>query len=170
MAIKTKFCIAIFLFFFLITLAISREETDPELKTCKHQCQQQRQYDEHDKRICMKECDEYHQMKEEREKSKEDTDDDDDDDKEDENPYVFEYKDFDTILDTEDGRISILNMFDQKSKLLRNVENYGLAVLEAKAHTFVSPHHFDSEVVFFIIKGMYYIWNSFSSYNLLFLE
>jgi hypothetical protein len=146
MAIKTKFSIAIFLFF-LITLAISREETDPELKTCKHQCQQQRQYDEHDKKICMKECDEYHQMKQEREK--EDTD-----DEKEENPYVFEYKDFDTILDTEDGRISILNMFDKKSKLLRNVENYGLAVLEAKAHTFVSPHHFDSEVVFFNIKGI----------------
>jgi hypothetical protein len=97
----------------------------------------------------MKECDEYHQMKQEREREKEDTD-----DEKEENPYVFEYKDFDTILDTEDGRISILNMFDKKSKLLRNVENYGLAVLEAKAHTFVSPHHFDSEVVFFNIKGI----------------
>ncbi|PNX72176.1 vicilin-like protein antimicrobial peptides 2-1-like protein [Trifolium pratense] len=148
MAIKTKLSIFIFLFF-LINIAICREETDPELKTCKHQCHQQRQYDEHDKRICMKECDEYHEMKQEREKHKEDKD----DEKEVENPYVFEYKDFDTILDTEDGRISVLNMFDQKSKLLRNVENYGLAVLEAKAHAFVSPHHFDSEVIFFNMKG-----------------
>jgi hypothetical protein len=97
-------------------------------------------------------CDEFIQMnQEQREKHKEHVE---QDEREDENPYVFEFKDFDTILDTEDGRISILNMFDQKSKLLRNVENYGFAVLEAKGHAFVSPHHFDSEVIYFNIKGM----------------
>lgn len=153
MAIKAKVSLAFFLFFLLSllcsNLVISKEERDPEIKTCKHQCRQQLQYSEEDKNVCMEECDEYHRMKKEREKRKEQDQDED----ENENPYVFKSKDFDTRIDTEDGRVLVLNKFNDKSKLLRNIENYGLAVLEVKGHAFVSPHHFDSEVIIFNVKG-----------------
>jgi hypothetical protein len=159
MAMKTKLSFSLAIFFFLLALlcsnlaiAIGREETDPELKTCIHQCKQQRQYDEEDKRICMDKCEDYHRMKQEREKRQHERE--HEHEHEDENPYVFEDTDFDIKIDTEDGRVMALNMFDQKSKLLRNFENYGLTVLEAKGHAFVSPHHFDSEVIFFNVKGM----------------
>ena len=72
----------------------------------------------------------------------------------DENPYIFEEdKDFETRVETEGGRIRVLKKFTEKSKLLQGIENFRLAILEARAHTFVSPRHFDSEVVFFNIKG-----------------
>lgn len=163
---KTKLSLAIFLFFLLallcsnLAIAIGREETDPELKTCIHQCKQQRQYDEEDKGICMDKCEDYHRMKQEREKRQhqhqrehEHQHEREHEHEEDENPYVFEDRDFETKIDTDDGRVMALNMFDQKSKLLRNFENYGLTILEAKGHAFVSPHHFDSEVIFFNVKG-----------------
>jgi len=165
MAMKTKLSLAIFLLALLCSnLAIAREETDPELETCIHQCKQQRQYDQEDKRICMDKCEDYHRMKQERERHKErerehahehEREREHEHEQEDESPYVFEDRDFDIQIDTEDGRVMALNMFDQKSKLLRNFENYGLTILEAKGHAFVSPHHFDSEVIFFNVKGMY---------------
>lgn len=150
---KPKLCLAIFLFFLLAllcsNLAICREETeivDPELKTCKHQCKQQLQYSEDDKHLCMQRCDEYHHMKKQKEKWE--------GEEEDENPFVFQDRDFETTVDTEDGRFLVLQNFPRKSKLLRDVEKYGLAILEARAHAFVSPHHFDSEAILFNVKGI----------------
>lgn len=165
MAMQGKLSIAIFLFFLLAlcsNLGTGTEETemvDPELKTCKHQCKQQLQYSEDDKRICMQKCDEYHQMKKEREKHMEEEEEQEEEEEKERhdvegNPFVFHEKDFDTRVDTEDGRVLVLQKFTKRSKLLQNIENYGLAILEAKAHAFVSPHHFDSEAVLFNVKGI----------------
>lgn len=155
MAIRTKLSLTIFLFFLLALLcsniAIGREEKDPELTTCKDQCDKQRQYDEEEKRICVERCDDYIKKKQERQKHKEH--DEQEDEEEDENPYVFEDNDFETKIDTKDGRVLILNKFNEKSKLLKNIQDYGLAVLEIKANAFLSPHHYDSEAIFLNIKG-----------------
>nr|CAC27161.1 putative sucrose binding protein [Vicia faba var. minor] len=157
MAIKTKLSLTIFLFFLLAllcsNLAIARKEKDPELTTCKDKCDLQGQYDEEDKRICMEKCEDYVRKKQERQKHKEHEKEEHEEEEENENPYVFENKDFETKIDTKDGRILILNKFHEKSKLLKNIENYGLAVLEIKANAFLSPHHYDSEAILFNIKG-----------------
>ncbi|NP_001237244.1 sucrose-binding protein 2 precursor [Glycine max] len=166
MATRAKLSLAIFLFFLLAlisNLALGKlketeVEEDPELVTCKHQCQQQRQYTESDKRTCLQQCD---SMKQEREKQveeetreKEEEHQEQHEEEEDENPYVFEEdKDFSTRVETEGGSIRVLKKFTEKSKLLQGIENFRLAILEARAHTFVSPRHFDSEVVLFNIKG-----------------
>ncbi|CAK8571893.1 unnamed protein product [Lathyrus sativus] len=156
MAIKTKLSLTIFLFLLLAllcsNLAIGKKEKDPELTTCKDQCDHQRQYDEEDKRICKEECDDYIKKKQERQKHKE-REQEDEEQEEDENPYVFEDNDFETKIETNDGRVLVLNKFNEKSKLLKNIENYGLAVLEIKANAFLSPHHYDSEAILFNIKG-----------------
>ncbi|KAL2598996.1 hypothetical protein AAZV13_10G026700 [Glycine max] len=177
MAMRTKLSLAIFFFFLLAlfsNLAFGKcketevEEEDPELVTCKHQCQQPQQYTEGDKRVCLQRCDRYHRMKQEREKQiQEETrekkeeesrereeEQQEQHEEQDENPYIFEEdKDFETRVETEGGRIRVLKKFTEKSKLLQGIENFRLAILEARAHTFVSPRHFDSEVVFFNIKG-----------------
>lgn len=104
----------------------------------------------------MERCDDYIKKKQERQKHKEhEEDEEEQEQEEDENPYVFEDNDFETKIDTKDGRVLILNKFNEKSKLLKNIENYGLAVLEIKANAFLSPHHYDSEAILFNIKGMY---------------
>lgn len=122
--------------------------------------QLQRQYTESDKRTCLQQCD---SMKQEREKQveeetreKEEEHQEQHEEEEDQNPYVFEEdKDFSTRVETEGGSIRVLKKFTEKSKLLQGIENFRLAILEARAHTFVSPRHFDSEVVLFNIKGAY---------------
>jgi len=69
-------------------------------------------------------------------------------------PYIYEEdRDFDTKEETEDGRIRVLKKFTDK--LLKGIENIRLAILEARAHTFVAPRHFDSDVVLFNIKGIH---------------
>ncbi|KAL2323528.1 hypothetical protein Fmac_027907 [Flemingia macrophylla] len=133
-------------------------EEDPELTTCKHQCQQQSQYTEHDKQTCIQRCDRYHYSKQKREKQiqeegKEQESQQEGDEKEDENPYVFDESSFDTKVETDGGRIRLLQKFTEKSKLLQGIENFRLAIVEAKAHTFMPPRHFDSEVVLFIMQG-----------------
>ncbi|TKY52645.1 Sucrose-binding protein [Spatholobus suberectus] len=187
MAMTAKLSLAIFLFFLLalfLNLAMGEEETeveDPELQTCKHQCQQVRQYTESDKRICLQRCDTYYRMKQEREKEieeetcgrkeregkghhhhqhEEDEETREKEEKEQEEkeeeeeiPYIFEEHDFDTSVETKGGRIQVLQKFTDKSKLLQGIENVRLAILEANAHAFVSPRHFDSDVVLFVIKG-----------------
>lgn len=87
-------------------------------------------------------------------KQKEKWEGEEEEEEEDENPFVFDDRDFDTTVDTEDGRFLVLQNFPSKSKLLRDVEKYGLAILEARAHAFVSPHHFDSEAILFNVKGI----------------
>lgn len=70
------------------------------------------------------------------------------------NPFVFGDEQFESRVETEDGRVWVLQKFTEKSKLLRGIENFRLAMLEAKEHTFISPCHFDSEAIFFDVKGI----------------
>ncbi|XP_054796519.1 vicilin Cor a 11.0101-like [Prosopis cineraria] len=154
-------------------------EIDPELKTCKHQCRQQQQYSESDERKCLERCDRYHRMKEEREREieeevrrrkeheMEETGSDDhhrsrteskeeeecEEEEEEGNPFVFGDEQFERRVETEDGTVRVLQKFTEKSKLLRGIENFRFAVLEAQQHSFVSPCHFDSELVIFTVKG-----------------
>nr|KYP43321.1 Sucrose-binding protein [Cajanus cajan] len=159
MAMRTNLSLAIFLFFsfaLFSNLALCKKVTeveDPELITCKHQCQQQCEYTEDDKRACVQRCDVYHRTKQEREKQIQEETREKKEREMEENPYVFEESSFDTKVETESGRIRLLQKFTKKSKLLQGIDNFRLAIIEAKARAFMSPLHFDSEVVLFIVKG-----------------
>ncbi|MED6106795.1 hypothetical protein PIB30_007823 [Stylosanthes scabra] len=169
---NTKFALHILLFIIVLCLcsnllaALSRdyeEQEDPELATCIHQCGQQRQYSKTDKRICIQACERYHHMKKERERhmqeeearrrKQEDEDEDEDEGRRMDNPYVFDDEDFRTKLETQEGRVRVLNKFSTRSKLLQGIRNYLLVTLEAKGHTFTSPSYFDSDAVIFVVKG-----------------
>ncbi|RDX87341.1 Sucrose-binding protein, partial [Mucuna pruriens] len=159
MAMRTKLSLAIF--FFLLALfsylALGAEKTqveDSELKACKQFCLQQQQYSESEKQICVQSCDKFYGTKQEEEtRGKKESPTRKEEGQEEENPFVFEHDDLDTEVETEGGRIRVLHKFTKKSKLLRGIENFRLSILEAKAHTFVSPRHYDSDVVLFVIKG-----------------
>ncbi|CAL0326879.1 unnamed protein product [Lupinus luteus] len=160
--------ITIFLFILVAALYVAtgeeEAELDPELTTCIHQCKHQDQYSTDEKEECMQGCHKYHQMKKQRERQIEEqvrrrkehemeVKQKQKHQGEEENPFLFDDHDFETRFETEDGRVRVLHRFTNKSKLLRGIENFRLATLEAKGHTFVSPCHFDSEAVFFVVKG-----------------
>ncbi|KAL5541526.1 hypothetical protein UlMin_009236 [Ulmus minor] len=69
------------------------------------------------------------------------------------NPYYFHSQRFQSRFKTQEGNLRVLEKFAQRSELLRGVENYRLAVLEAAPNTFVAPHHCDAETVCVCTKG-----------------
>lgn len=144
----TKLSLAIFLFFLLAlssNLALGgtkeNEVEDHDLKGNIRKIEHNPEQEEETR---------VHKREEEREEEEQK-----EEGEEEENPYVFEQHDFDIRAETEGGRIGVLHKFTEKSKLLSGIQNYRLAILEAKAHTFVAPRHFDSDVVLFVIKGTY---------------
>lgn len=167
MAFKPKIPIALLLLSLLaICAGLALAMQDPELKQCKHQCRHQRQFDEQEKEQCQRSCEEYHREKKAREgterrrseegSSREESYEEEEfgGEHEEENPYVFEDEDFETRASTDEGRVQVLEKFTKRSKLLRGIENFRVAILEANPQTFISPAHFDAELVLFVAKGM----------------
>ncbi|KAJ8765833.1 hypothetical protein K2173_015764 [Erythroxylum novogranatense] len=70
-----------------------------------------------------------------------------------ENPYYFQSQKFRSSYKSQEGHLKILEWFSKRSKLLRGLDNYHLAVFEASPNTFSVPHHCDVEVVFVVLKG-----------------
>lgn len=68
-------------------------------------------------------------------------------------PYFFEGQRFRSRFTSEAGKFKVLERFSKKSELLKGIDNYRLAILEAEPNTFLLPHHFDSEVVVFVNRG-----------------
>lgn len=167
MAFKPKIPIALLLLTSLLAICagLALAVQDPELKQCKHQCRHQRQFDEQEKEQCQQSCDEYHREKKARERAErrrseegssreESYEEEELGGEHEENPYVFEDEDFETRVRTDEGRIQVLEKFTKRSKLLRGIENFRVVILEANPHTFISPAHFDAELVLFVAKGM----------------
>lgn len=188
MTINTKLPLLLLLFFVValsacLALATQEPEVDPELKTCKHQCQQQQQYSERDKQKCMRSCEDYHRMKKERERqieeeirrrkeremegkggdgdgdrlqeeSEEEEEEEQKEEREEGYPFFFGDDQFESRYETEDGRFWVLQKFSERCKLFRGIENFRLAIFEANQHTFAPPCHFDSELILFDVKGI----------------
>lgn len=165
MALKAKAPLVILLLsLFVICASLALATQDPELKQCKHQCRHQRQFDEQQQEECERRCEEYHREKKERERAErrrgqegssesERYEGEESEEEEETNPYLFEDEHFESRVRTEEGTDKILQKFSRRSKLLRGLENYRVAILEANPHTFVAPAHFDAEIVLFVAKG-----------------
>ncbi|XP_047960314.1 vicilin Cor a 11.0101 [Salvia hispanica] len=69
------------------------------------------------------------------------------------NPYVFEDRHFVTGMQTQHGRLRILQQFTERSDLLRGIDNYRVAVLEAQPQTFIVPSHLDAQILVFVARG-----------------
>ncbi|KAK4848676.1 hypothetical protein QYF36_015984 [Acer negundo] len=72
---------------------------------------------------------------------------------EDENPYVFESHHFLSKVKTEHGRILSIPKFDRRSKLLRGLRRYRVAILHVNPETVFTPTHLDATSVFFVSSG-----------------
>ncbi|RWR85231.1 vicilin-like protein antimicrobial peptides 2-2 precursor [Cinnamomum micranthum f. kanehirae] len=69
------------------------------------------------------------------------------------NPYYFPEESFSTPLSTQEGKLRILQRFSERSHLLRRIENYRIALLEANPNTALIPNHFDADTLVFVVEG-----------------
>lgn len=70
------------------------------------------------------------------------------------NPFFFDEKSFRTPLKTQEGNLRIVDRFTQRSHLLRGIENYRLAVLEANPNAALMPIHCDTDEILFVVAGI----------------
>ncbi|KAG9155689.1 hypothetical protein Leryth_003957 [Lithospermum erythrorhizon] len=132
-------------------------------KMCHEQCQRESE-DQESRRKCLTKCERrqgrgrgdanYDEQREwEREREEEYEEEGEYERHEGNNPYVFKDEHFSSRFQTQHGSLRVLQRFADRSELLRGIDNYRLAILEAQPQTFIIPNHFDAEAVFFVVKG-----------------
>lgn len=135
----------------------NKKDPDRQFRECKEQCQRQRAEQEQQLR-CEQQCErEYEEQRrggkgnckheeggEEREEFE---------GQQEGRPYVFDDQHFTTKIETQHGKVKILQNFKERSNLLRGIENYRVAILEADPQTFIVPNHWDAEAIIFVAKG-----------------
>lgn len=147
----------------------SHEPAEKRLSQCMKQCE--RQEGGQQKQLCRFRCQEKykkerkeHNKKDEEEEEEEEEEGDEGQEQEDDNPYVFEDEDFTTRVKTEQGKDVVLPKFTKRSKLLRGLEKYRLAILVANPQAFVVPNHMDADSIFFVSWGKFEL--NFSHFQL----
>lgn len=94
------------------------------------ECQRQRErLGGEERQLCLLRCQEKWRIEQKRRGEEEKIEKEEVQDKQ--NPYVFEDEHFSTEVKTEQGRVDLLTKFTKKSELLRDIENYRLALLVA---------------------------------------
>ncbi|KAK2980624.1 hypothetical protein RJ640_011432, partial [Escallonia rubra] len=133
-----------------------RDHHEPEqvYRQCQQRCERQPQREQ---RQCQERCERQYkeQKQEQREKGGEHGEDVNPqrEEQEENNPYFFKAQRFQSRFRTQEGHVRVLEKFSKRTELLRGIENYRLAILEASPNTFVVPHHFDAETIFVILRG-----------------
>ncbi|KAL6527659.1 hypothetical protein OROMI_029470 [Orobanche minor] len=152
---------------------LNRKSPIERLRECSRSCEQQQHGEQRE--VCQRRCQKEYQKEEEEWKEREwerehggesERDEimsrkeregmeaeEEEEEEEGQNPYVFEDRHFITGMQTEHGRVRILQKFTERSKLLRGIENYRVTILEANPQTFVVPNHWDAEAVLFVANG-----------------
>ncbi|KAJ3668889.1 hypothetical protein LUZ60_010839 [Juncus effusus] len=69
------------------------------------------------------------------------------------NPYYFGEERFVHGARTQHGHFKVLEKFSKRSRLLKGIENYRFATLEAEPKTFIMPSHWDADEVFYVVRG-----------------
>ncbi|XVE77813.1 hypothetical protein DITRI_Ditri13aG0092600 [Diplodiscus trichospermus] len=118
------------------------------LRECQSQCVR---LGGEERQLCLLRCQE--KWRREQEKRVEEERKEKEKEQEQHNPYVFEEEHFSTEVKTEQGRVDLLTKFTDKSKLLRGIEDYRVAILVANPNAFVVPNHFDADAVFVVTQG-----------------
>ncbi|KAK6130223.1 hypothetical protein DH2020_036033 [Rehmannia glutinosa] len=138
-------------------------EPEQQYKTCQSKCGRQEQGQQ--RQYCQQKCQwQYEKQKREQQGRERGRGDDvvtnsnkkSEEKQESKNPYFFQSERFVSKYKTQEGHIKVLERFSKKSELLKGIENYRLAILEANPNTFVLPHHCDAESVFVVVGRQSY--------------
>ncbi|KAJ8630721.1 hypothetical protein MRB53_024044 [Persea americana] len=135
---KLATLLPLLLFLLSASLALSY---NTERRRCESQCRQLQR--PQDKERCMLRCREKYGEGEESRESEQSRN----------NPFFFDDESFRTPLKTQEGNLRVLDRFTKRSHLLRGIENYRLAVLEANPNAALMPTHIDADEIFFVVAG-----------------
>ncbi|QHO35753.1 Allergen Ara h 1, clone [Arachis hypogaea] len=69
------------------------------------------------------------------------------------NPFYFPSRRFSTRYGNQNGRIRVLQRFDQRSKQFQNLQNHRIVQIEARPNTLVLPKHADADNILVIQQG-----------------
>ncbi|KAF6146344.1 hypothetical protein GIB67_020438 [Kingdonia uniflora] len=143
-----------------------KDRQDPQRKyqECQHQCQQEsRRGQEQQQQECQQRCEKDREDLEEQQRQQEGSGRGDNPQQEeseeqqqqqqDNNPYYFDQRSFKDRTRTQDGYLSVLPNFSERSEILRGLENYRLAIFEANPNTFWRPDYWDADTVMLVVKG-----------------
>lgn len=145
-----------------VEFEVHPHDFDPEqrLKECQQRCRREQQ-DQRRIQECQQRCQQRYE--EERQSRRRDENDDVYDvEREREwgqqresrnNPYYFHSQRLQSRFRTDEGHLKVLEQLSLRSELLRGLENYRVAILEASPNTFVVPHHCDADTVFVVTRG-----------------
>ncbi|XP_077247898.1 vicilin Cor a 11.0101-like [Tasmannia lanceolata] len=121
----------------------NREDPRQQFEQCKRQCQQQ---EHRQQRRCEQQCEEEYRESRGREANPTG--------QEEINPYFFGQERFTSRISTQHGNVRVLERFSRMSDdLLRGIENYRVAILEANPKAFILPNHWDAEAVLYVAQG-----------------
>ncbi|KAI3919175.1 hypothetical protein MKX01_018814 [Papaver californicum] len=130
----------------------ARDEISPkkEYEQCVRRCKWERAGGVRRLHDCERKCEE---RKEEEERQRGHGNREEEEEQQENNPYYFSGQHFSTPVRTSEGHVRLLQKFTEKSELLRGLENYRVAFLEANPNTFIVPNHQDADTLFFVVRG-----------------
>ncbi|CAI8596043.1 unnamed protein product [Vicia faba] len=70
-----------------------------------------------------------------------------------ENPFIFESNNFQTLFENDNGHIHLLQKFDERSKILENLQNYRLLEYKSKPRTIFLPQQTDADFILVVLSG-----------------
>ncbi|KAL5078171.1 hypothetical protein RYX36_017155 [Vicia faba] len=70
-----------------------------------------------------------------------------------ENPFIFESNSFQTLFENDNGHIRLLQKFDERSKILENLQNYRLLEYKSKPRTIFLPQQTDADFILVVLSG-----------------
>ncbi|KAE8658343.1 Vicilin GC72-A [Hibiscus syriacus] len=127
------------------------------LQQCQQHCQQEEQRPER-KQQCVRQCREKFEEQPRRERGNRREDEEEEEEWEEgrqsHNPYYFPRRKYAQARYEEDnGNFWVLQRFSQKHQLLKGIDEYRVALIEANPNTFVLPHHCDADKIYFVTRG-----------------
>ncbi|KAL5078169.1 hypothetical protein RYX36_017153 [Vicia faba] len=69
------------------------------------------------------------------------------------NRFVFESNRFQTLFENDNGHIRLLQKFDERSKILENLQNYRLLEYKSKPRTIFLPQQIDVDFILVVLSG-----------------
>nr|CAA96514.1 vicilin precursor [Vicia narbonensis] len=70
-----------------------------------------------------------------------------------ENPFIFKSNKFQTLFENDNGHIRLLQKFDERSKILENLQNYRLLEYKSKPRTIFLPQQTNADFILVVLSG-----------------
>ncbi|OVA05422.1 Cupin 1 [Macleaya cordata] len=129
-----------------------------EYKQCQHRCEQQ---ERGQRQQCQQQCEERRREQEREQEGRGGSgytdwrrrSEEEQQQEQENNPYYYSDQHFRTRIRTSEGHVRLLQRFTEKSELLRGIDNYRVAILEANPNTFIIPNHQDADSLLYVVKG-----------------